>query len=220
MAKSVLNPIDAFIKYFLNIKPYHTKLLEVIQTYNFSEIINAEVGESIYQKISLENQPLCKPAGFGVDFDDACGFDADECCDLFQCLGGYGIIFDNSDLLVSVPILSIDNVNDVITVSGDVTYDKKINVKSIPDNKNIVFDGNYQNDFLINELFLLINRRVFPILNTSSNSVMIQGNCSSDVLAHGRFRLYGAGENSGSYIVLTANYSLATNITTIEISSK
>ena len=26
-----LRPIDAFVKYFLDVKPYHTKLLEVIE---------------------------------------------------------------------------------------------------------------------------------------------------------------------------------------------
>jgi hypothetical protein len=219
MAKTVMKPIDAFIQYFLEAKPYHTKLLEVIERYRFQEDVIVGIIEDFRNTIHFRNDPLCKPVGFGVDFDDACGFDSDECCDLFQCIGGYGLIYDNSDLLVSIPVLSVDGDIDIIAVSGDVTYDNKINIKSIPSSNTIAFAGNVQNEFLINNLFLVVSKQVYPIINTTSNKFFIQGNHAANILGHGQFLTYGAAENTGKYNVVTVNYNSATNLTEIEIPS-
>jgi len=219
MAKSVLSPIDAFVSFFKDVKPYHTKLLEIVQRYNFNETIDVLTSESLFRNITFANTPLCKPAGFGVDFDDECGFDNDECCDLFQCLGGYGVIYDNSDLLISAPLQSVNAVNDTITLSGDYTYDTKINIKSVPDNKTIVVTGDLQSLFQINNLFLIVPAQVFPIVTTSANQITISGNHVVNITAQGRIRLYGAAENTGKYDVVVASYLSATNQTVVEIPS-
>ena len=99
---SIFRPIDSFIKYFGDIKPYHTKILEVVEQYVFREEINVAIEETYNLEVTLENDPLCKGVGFGLNFDNDCGFDALECCDLFECMGGFGLIFDNSDLLVTL----------------------------------------------------------------------------------------------------------------------
>ena len=40
-------PIQAYIKYFNRIKPYHTKILEVLEQYNFSDIVSPSFFENV-----------------------------------------------------------------------------------------------------------------------------------------------------------------------------
>jgi hypothetical protein len=72
----VKRPIDSFVKYFLDIKPYHTKILEVVERYEFAETIEVDIKEKFDLLHTFANNPLCKGVGYGLDFDDECGFSA------------------------------------------------------------------------------------------------------------------------------------------------
>lgn len=142
------SPIDSFVDYFLDTKPYHTKILEVVETYTFTEEMIVSMEEAMEKDILIENDPLCKQTGFGLDYDDECGYDAVDCCDLFDCFAGYGFIFDNSDMLLNLPVLGYqveDDINDIqlvvdgvdelneawLEVEGNFLTDKRLPIKRI-----------------------------------------------------------------------------------------
>jgi hypothetical protein len=212
-------PIDAFIKYFLDVKPYHTKILEVIERYSFREDLNIVLGEELLQTIQIKNIPLCKPVGFGLDFDQSCGFDALSCCDLFTCIGGYGLVFDNSDLHYQENIIFTQN--NTVVVSGDYRYDKYFNISSIPNNSTILIDGDITTEFANpHEIFLIVPETIYNINEIiSNNSFTIQGNVAAHFIQKVEFLLFNSGTNDGKYGLVSALYDIVNDITTITVAS-
>ena len=47
----VKRPIDSFVKYFLDVKPYHTKILEIVERYLIDEDVNISIKENIFFRI-------------------------------------------------------------------------------------------------------------------------------------------------------------------------
>lgn len=240
---SIVRPIDSFIKYFGDIKPYHTKILEIVEQYVFREEISVEFEETPSFEITLANDPLCKGVGFGLNFDDDCGFDALDCCDLFECIGGFGLIFDNSDLLVTLPVVNISsgtangppNVIDCqavtephdpttcsnvgtssrITVSGSHLYDTYLNIKSIPNLGSIVVAGDQSAYFSNHEMFWVVRKNSYTMLTASGTTVTISGDHAAQFLAKINLEIQNAGANDGHYGVLNATF--AGGITTITL---
>lgn len=204
---SITRPIDSFIKYFYDIKPYHTKILEIIEQYVFKEEIHVEMLETTNIEVTIENDPLCKGVGFGLDFDDECGFDALECCDLFECVGGFGLIFDNSDKLVELPIANIDSDQGTITLSGYHAYDTYFNVKSIPDVNTIILDGDRSSYFNNHKMFWVVRRNVYDIVSYGSNTITVEGNVADQMQRKVNIEIQLTGINDGHYGVLNAVYS-------------
>src|SRR5690625_1681741 len=129
---TILDPLDSYIEYFKESKPYHTKILEIVETYEFEECICVHMEEDVLKHIGIENDPLCEETGFGLVFDDECGYDAIDCCSLFDCYGGYGFIFDNSDLVFEHAITLVGNDDDTsqdgayLELEGNHTTDLRI----------------------------------------------------------------------------------------------
>lgn len=216
-------PIDALIRYFLEVKPYHTKLLEVVEKYRINEYISVGMTENYDFDIVKKNFALCGPVGFGLVWDEECGFDAVECCDLFECIGGYGLIFDNSDLLVTAPIISIDEDADTVELAGeyttsDFTYDQRIQIQNIPSSDTIVLRGNYEATFNTHKLFLVVPFFTFDIVSNTSNSFFVAGNKVSEIKSKMDFRVSGSRYNNGVYAVTIVRYIPATNRTEIVVS--
>ncbi len=210
----ISRPIEAFVKYFLDVKPYHTKILEVLETYKFSDELDIELKEIIKQHIAIINDPLCVGVGFGFDYDDQCGFDADSCCDLFECTGGYGLIFDNSDLLVDLPIQSVDAVNSTITVSGNRLNDTNIQVKRATAN-SLVFSGNRVATFAPHNLFYMVPRHTTGIIQTLSNGFVLSGNYQTLLENKGEFRVINSVLNDSKYKAISAVFDNSTNSTRV-----
>lgn len=213
----LVKPIDALIKYFLEIKPYHTKLLEVIERYRFNEYISVGFEENHSIDLIKRNMALCGPVGFGLVWDEECGFDAVECCDLFQCIGGYGLIYDNSDLLVDLPIYSIDESSDSFVLEGDQTFDKKIQIWSITENNKIKLNGDYTSYFDIHKLFLIVPFNVFDIVDITEHSFFLSGNRESEFESRKDFRVTNSRYNNGTFAVKTVNYVPNTNKTEVTV---
>ena len=91
--------IQSFVKYFNTIKPYHTKILEILEQYNFEDALNVIFRENLFNDYTFANQPLCSDVEVGTDFDE-------------------GFIFTKN-----FPIIAWDESADTITVSGDRTAD-------------------------------------------------------------------------------------------------
>lgn len=212
---SIVRPIDSFIKYFGDIKPYHTKILEVVEQYVFREEINVEFIETPSFEITLANDPLCKGVGFGLNFDDDCGFDALDCCDLFECIGGFGLIFDNSDLLVTLPIQQINGPSGQIIVPGSHLYDTYLNIKSIPDLGSMIVEGDQSSYFSTHEMFWVVRKNSYKMLSANGTTVTVSGNHVAQFLAKINIEIQNAGANDGNYGVLSANFS--GGITTITL---
>ncbi len=212
---SIFRPIDSFIKYFVDIKPYHTKILEVVEQYVFREAIDVAMVETFNLEITLENDPLCQGVGFGLNFDDDCGFDALDCCDLFECMGGFGLIFDNSDLLVTAPVANIDGTTAQVTIPGYHVYDTYLNILSIPNLQTIVVAGDQSAYFSRHELFWVVQKNSYQILTASGNTITVAGNRVAQLLAKINLEIQNAGDNDGNYGVVSATLSGGNTIVTL-----
>lgn len=210
---SIPRPINSFIDYFNDIKPYHTKILEVIEQYLFKEDMLVTMDETMNLDITLENTPLCKGVGFGLDFDDECGFDALDCCDLFDCAGGFGLIFDNSDMLLEVPVLDIQQGQ--ITIEGYHLYDDYINIKSVPNNNTIVLDGDYSHFFNNHKMFWVVRRNTYEIVDQADYTITVSGNVSAQVIAKNNIEIQNSGINDGHYGVIDATFNSGNTIITL-----
>lgn len=195
----ILKPIDSLINYIRDIKPYHTKFLEIVEKYNFSEEMYVHIEENLKTEICIAPEALCKPTGFGLVWDEECGFDPLNCCDLFECVGGYGLIFDNSDLLVSLPITGIDTSLGAITVSGDHRHDTKLSIKSIPSSNQVIIDGDQTTLFNTHRIFLVVPKKVYIITEVTTDTIIISGDHVSQFTSNPEFSITADRYNNGTY---------------------
>lgn len=218
--QGVSRPIDAFIKYFLDVKPYHTKILEILEKYRFSEEIVVSILETIDKKITIANDPLCKVTGWGVDWDNDCGFDALNCCDLFDCIGGYGLIFDNSTLVASANILSSDTILDKIVVKGNKTHDTKLQITGISTTTSCTVLGNQVSLFQPGTVFLVIPKHTFNIVKVLKNGFVVAGNVAGEFTTKGTFLVYNSSGNDRVYTTKEAGYDFSSNSTTVLVNEE
>jgi hypothetical protein len=214
---TTLRPIDSFRQYFLDMKPYHTKILEVVEKYNFNEDLAVSIEEDIFFNIEYKNDPLCKTVGYGFVWDGDCGFDSVDCCDLFDCLGGYGLIFDNSDLVTSLPINTLDADVDTVSVSGNQVYDVKVQIDSIPTHDTIIVNGDLTPYFAYHKIFVILPVRTLSVFENDAGTIKVKGNYAAELVAERKFKLYNTSVDDGLYNVIQAVYESIQNITTITL---
>ena len=214
------SPLDSFIEYFLDAKPYHTKLLEIIETYRFSESMIVLMQEELLKDITVQNDPLCKLVGFGVDYDDECGYDAINCCDLFDCVtGGYGFLFDNSDVLVDAPVLELNSDDGYIKIAGNYTADKRIPILEIPTLDSVVLEGDYTSVFDRHRIFITTDVVHFEISSNDEHSIFIEGDHYDFFKNRNKFHIVGTETPyNGTYFYFNVEYNPNTNNTRFDIS--
>lgn len=219
MPNNSSKPITSFIEYFKDVKPYHVKILEVIEKYSFFENINVKLSEGVGTYIGIINDPYCSPVGFGVDFDEECGFDSLDCCDDYRySISNAGLTYNNDDLLVTANITEIDDAIDTVRVEGDYSYDFRLPIHSIPLNDKLIVTGDYTSYFNLHTIFLIIPKHTYSILNSTENSFIIYGNRVTEFTSGKIFKVIGAAENNGTYTVEAALYLPSTNTTEVIIS--
>lgn len=199
-------PIDSFVQYFLDVKPYHTKILEIVEQYKFYENISINIEELIEFQESWENDPLCKGVGYGLDFDDDYGFDSTSNCDLFQCVGGYGLIFDNSDVLIDISTDTVDESNNLIEITGDYRYDTYHQIAATSGNNTIKILGNVVASITPHSLFMVIPKNKYSIAETTSNGFYIFGNVQEQFNLKKEFIVHRSPHNDDVYSVVAATY--------------
>lgn len=213
-------PIDSFVNYFLDIKPYHTKILEIVEQYKFTEELSVNIKENIFFNETWENSPLCSGVGFGFDFDDDCGYSALSCCDLFDCVGGYGLIYDNSDLLVSKPITSVQSSgtppNNAIVVAGDVRYDTFYQIADIQDTDTIKIAGNVVSAITPHKLIVVTSKNVYLVVEATADGFYVTGNSASQFNSVGEFVILNSGANDDGYAVVEATFNSIENRTFVK----
>jgi hypothetical protein len=211
-------PIDAFTEYFSEVKPYHAKILEIVEKYNFYDSVVVNATENIVNNVILANTPLCRPVGFGLDWDDGCeggcGFDALECCSLGTCATTPNT-FLNLSPTISVPIQSITASTGDIYVLGNVTYDKTFQIKKIINQNSFSVAGDQTYYFNLEPIFTVIPFTTINYTTNATNSIVISGNYASQFTQRQRFQIYGSNYSDGNYNVISSIYSLALNSTTI-----
>lgn len=210
-----LRPIDAFVKYFLDVKPYHTKLLEVIERYKFNETLMVDITDSMYTNVIYKNTPLCRQVGWGLVFDD-CGFSNDNCCDLFQCLGGYGLIWDNSDHIATHSLDYVDTGTDELIVNGDFTFDRRLEILSI-EGGSLILRGDHQTEFESHRLFLIAPFNVYAVVSASLNVLNIQGDVAAELNTKKEFKLNFTQGGDGMFGVRDAVYDALSNVTVVTV---
>ena len=210
-----ITSIQAFQEYFLSVKPYHTKILNILQRYVFFDTVNASLPDDLQFNIEMANIPLCKAVGFGINFDDCCGFSTTQCCDLFTCVGGYGIIFDNSVLTNSGQIVNVNSLSGTFTISGNQTYDTRIQILSYVSSNSIAIAGNQLAYLNKNQLFYIIPYNVASVSSYTTNSITLSGNYAQQIGQRKELIIYGSGINDGSFYVISSIYNIANNTTVV-----
>lgn len=225
--RTIIDPLEAFVQYFLDTKPYHTKILEIIETYQFNEELEARIKEEVWKHITMENDPLCKMTGFGLDYDDECGYDAIDCCNLFDCYdGGYGFIFDNSDLLVDLPIdvINYDEGSEdgvYVGVEGNYTVDTRLPIISIPSTNQFVVAGDQTTLFNTHNIFLNVNVAQVEIESSSLDEVTLDGNWYDLLSPRNVFYIVGTNtEHNARYNFHDVEYDSINNKTIIKLSEE
>jgi len=212
-------PIDSFLQYFLDIKPYHTKILEIVEQYKFQDYLNVTIDETITFLETWANDPLCSGVGYGLDFDDEAGYDAISNCDLFECVGGYGLVFDNSDILLEIPVTDYDIPTGTVTVSGDYRYDTYFQIAAISGTNTIKILGNVVAAMSPHYLFLVIPRNKYAISEITYNGFYVAGNVADQFLQKKEFNVMQSGTNDDIYSVENATYIPSELRTFVEIGS-
>lgn len=92
-------PIESYIRYFNNMKPYHTKILEILEQYNFFDAIDVTVVENLFNDYTIANRKLCDAVEVFEDFDE-------------------GFVFETE-----YSIIGYDNASDQVFLDGDVSAD-------------------------------------------------------------------------------------------------
>jgi hypothetical protein len=67
-------PIESYIRYFNDMKPYHTKILEILEQYNFFDTINVSVVEDLFNDYTIANRELCDSLEVFEDYDEGFTF--------------------------------------------------------------------------------------------------------------------------------------------------
>lgn len=210
-----IRPIDAFVKYVMDVKPYHTKLLEVVERYSFAEEVVVDIIDTSFTTVRYQNTPLCKPVGWGLVYD-SCGYSTDECCDLFQCIGGYGLIFDNSELLLQSAIVSADTNTDRIILDGNWLYDRRLEVSRIS-GSTVHLPGDHTAEFASHKLFLIAPYNVFKLSAFSGSTITLNGNQVDEFLTKREFAIVNSRGMDGKYGVANAVYDAANDFTVITV---
>ena len=216
-------PIDSFIQYFLDIKPYHTKILEVVEQYKFRDDLNVTINETLTFLEKWANDPLCKGVGYGLDFDDESGFDSLSNCDLFECVGGYGIIFDNSDVLVDSPLVDaydtgfVDEELGTFNVDGDHRYDTYLQIAATSGSNTLKVRGNVLDILDPHHLFIIAPEKRFDIIETVHNGFYVSGDAASLFNLKREFKVHTSSHNDGVFPVVVATYIPADTRTFIEV---
>lgn len=213
----VKKPIDSFIDYFLDVKPYHTKILEVVEQYLFSDNLDISITENIFFTEHWINDPLCNGVGFGLDYDDECGFSANSCCDLFECTGGYGLIFDNSDILIREKVIEFDYGEYSLTIYGDHRFDTFLQIDSIQANNTIKIKGNHVARIANHSLFLIAPYNVYNVLEVTNNGIYVDGNVATQFKRVREFDIFGSTVNDDTYVAMNAVYVPSENRTFVEM---
>lgn len=212
-------PIDSFKDYFLDIKPYHTKILEIVEQYNIQEDLLLKFDEKLFIDVEYANDPVCKPVGYGLVWDDECGFDAVDCCDLFECIGGFGLIYDNSDLVAEYEILDLRVGSDSVVVEGNQTRDARYQISTIPAGNVLTVNGDITSQINDIKLFLIVPIKTLSIKSNTTNTIDIEGNFTTSLFVNKEFQVYNTESSDGIYRVSTVTYDAVNDLTTIEILS-
>jgi len=208
--------IDSFLEYFLEAKPYHTKLLEVVEKYSFFESMDVNFIEEIKKHVVIVNEPLCKQTGFGLDYDDNCGYDAIDCCDLFDCNGGYGIVFDNSDLVASELMVAQDVKEKWFEVEGNHTDDTRFQILSVPSSNEVIVSGDASAILANHAIMLVVNMLPFEVVSNDDSSLVLSGNHENFISNKAEFQITGTETDfNGKYVVRSATFDVDTGVTTV-----
>lgn len=123
MTKKVLDPVEGLVDYVLDVKPYHTKIAEVLVEYIYGEQVNVTITERLEWLIEMRN-----PDHLPVSYD--CGYDT----------GGWGGEGVNPNLY---SVVLTDDTTNQFTVTGDQTANLQPGTPIVALGPTSFFYGNF-----------------------------------------------------------------------------
>ena len=209
-------PIDAFKEYFLEVKPYHSKILEIVEKYNFHDDVVVNIDDSLNVEWDWANTPLCKPVGFGLEWDEECGFDPLECCQLGTCPPTVEN-FDKLTPVTSHEILEVDAEQGRIVLSGHLNYDTMFPIKRKLSNTNNKFSVSGDISAYMQSTFAIVPYATLSYMSNTHHNIMISDNHAINISNQKTFRIQGSDTNDGIYHVKSSSYTQQTNTTTVKV---
>ncbi len=120
-----ISTMNVFDEYILDVKPYHTKILDSTTTYTHTDYINGTVLDywviTIDEGIPYSTNSMCEVASiFGTFFDPIYMGNTGGICVMPQLINGYdNFPYDNTQPYIVLPILSINTSTYTIELSGN-----------------------------------------------------------------------------------------------------
>lgn len=129
---------NSAVKLFTTIKPFHTHVLDVVEQYVFEESFSVNVADAMQLKVTFAPKPDCDGEGWGTYYDNTfCGYDASKCCAPYTCTGGFGIVWDNTNIYAQYSSTSVNLGTNTVQVAGDVTHDTELPIVSYPSTNTV-----------------------------------------------------------------------------------
>lgn len=124
---------NSAIKLFNTIKPYHTHVLDVVEEYRFEEQVTPSVVDTMTLTVKYVPRPDCDGEGWGTYYDNTfCGYDAVKCCEPFTCTGGFGVVWDSTNLFARHTILDVSLEQNTFRIQGRHNVDVRLPIVSYP----------------------------------------------------------------------------------------
>lgn len=221
---TTLDPVQGLVDYVLDVKPYHTKIMEVLVEYIHSDPINVTITDSIRMNIdlaypvSLDSESLNPCTGFGEIYDSR--EPKPIIVGVNQGLKQFSVVGDYTDIFLSGYLFSVENsagnngsyttVSSTITGVGILQQTVITVAEVIP---SAIADGNI---FSTSTTYYAIVQ-----LDGSNNSVSILNDHTTEFFAGSLITLAGTMFNNGKCLVISSAFlggytilSLAQNIIT------
>ena len=136
---------------------------------------------------------------------------------MFDCAGGYGIVFDNSDLVVEEILADKNDEEGIFEVDGNHTVDERFQIVSVPDNETVIVEGNATGILTRHAVFLVVNVLQFDIVSNDSDSLVLSGNHADFLNRKEEFWVAGTETAfNGKYVIRSATHDADDDETTVE----
>lgn len=187
-----LDPVQGLVSYVQDIKPFHTKIVEVLVEYVYTEGVETSIGDSL-------------EIGIGLDFGGNLG--------PLLCAGGYDTLpYD------SLGVYPIASPNTGITFSNYPAINVVTNSITIPGN----FVSQFVAGSVVTMYSVLEDHtNALPIsgvlLGSPANDFQVTGDHTATYVAGFSFDVYGSIGNDGTYTTSAGGATFAAGVTTIPV---
>jgi len=217
-----IDPVQGLVDYTLNVKPFHSKIIEVLVDYIHNDLVGVTVVDTMNFKLSVDANytPLyCTTAGYGI--------------------GPYGDYYTAGQSPIQFNILSINTTTNVFTVGGDfrpfVNVGNSISVRNSTTHINgewavssISFDAithittmdvSHVMGGTTDGIITSASAATYPIVrvDVTNKLFVINSNFSSDFSVGDIISVGDSSDNDGNWLVTSVFYHLLEDTTILGV---